>query len=256
MPSRIAAAGMHDEARRLVDDEQARRPRTRRQARSACATHPIVGAPAPSVDDQRLAAGELVARRGDDGAVDADQARLDPALAAGCASARAAAAASVWSSAAGRAAGTVRRCSRGDACLASAPWGADVIIRGWRSAIACNACCRTVVAARAGRRAGRARCWRAAACFPEVKDETASWSADRLYQHRARSDAAGQLYAGDQALRPARGALSVRPLRAAGDPRVGVRELARQRARRPRSPRPTASSAPTPIIRTSTTRTT
>ncbi len=47
----------------------------------------------------------------------------------------------------------------------------------------------------------------------------------------ARGDAAGQLYAGDQALRPARGALSVRALRAAGDPRIGVRELARQRDR-------------------------
>ncbi len=44
--------------------------------------------------------------------------------------------------------------------------------------------------------------------LPEVKDETAGWSADRLYHDRARRDAAGQLYAGDQALRVARGALS------------------------------------------------
>ena len=53
---------------------------------------------------------------------------------------------------------------------------------------------------------------RDAVCLPDVKDETSGWSAEQLYKQRARGDARRQLYAGDQALRDARGALSVRPL--------------------------------------------
>src|SRR5580765_5116267 len=49
---------------------------------------------------------------------------------------------------------------------------------------------------------------------------------------RARGDARRQLYAGNQAVRDARGALSVWPLRAAGDAGGCVRQLAAERAGR------------------------
>ena len=72
---------------------------------------------------------------------------------------------------------------------------------------------------------------RAAACCPDVKDETAGWSAEQSVQaRRTRRCMDGQLYAGDQAVRDARSALSVRPLRAAGHPRGRVRQLAPERA--------------------------
>ncbi len=67
--------------------------------------------------------------------------------------------------------------------------------------------------------------------LPEVKDETADWTAEKLYREAHDNADVGQLYAGDQALRDARGALPVRPPRAAGDPGIGVRQLARRRAR-------------------------
>ena len=63
--------------------------------------------------------------------------------------------------------------------------------------------------------------------LPDVKDETAGWSAEKLYSN-AHDAMLEELYAGDQALRNARVALSLRSLCAAGDSRRRVFQLARE----------------------------
>ena len=113
--------------------------------------------------------------------------------------------------------------------------------RGWRVWLAC-----------ALRRCLVAGC----SLLPDVKDETASWSAEKLYSTAHDAMMEGQLYAGDQAVRDARVALS----RTAAT-RSRRFSKARSRTGAPTSRRPpprpaTASSARIPTIRTSTTRTT
>jgi outer membrane protein assembly factor BamD len=66
--------------------------------------------------------------------------------------------------------------------------------------------------------------------FPEVKDETAGWSADRLYQTAHEAMMQGNYSRATKLFDQLEARYPVWPLRAAGDPRVGVRELARQRA--------------------------
>ena len=91
----------------------------------------------------------------------------------------------------------------------------------------------SVAAAAPARRAGAAgAAGRLRAGCPRSRTRPSSWTRRAALQRGARRDARGKLYAGDQALRDARGALSLRPLRAAGDPRVGLRELPRRRDRR------------------------
>ena len=70
--------------------------------------------------------------------------------------------------------------------------------------------------------------------LPDVVDETTNLNAEQTLQARARRDGRGKLYAGDQALRDARGALSLWPLCAAGDPRARVFQLSGRRDRRGR----------------------
>ena len=70
--------------------------------------------------------------------------------------------------------------------------------------------------------------------LPDVVDETTNLNAEQMYKLAHDAMVAGKLYAGDQALRDARGALPLWPLCAAGDPGARVCELSRRRNGRSR----------------------
>ncbi len=75
----VAAARMHDEAGRLVEDEE-RVVLVHDRERDRLRGHAVVGRRRRFGDDDRLAAVQLVARRHDDRRADDDLAGLDPAL--------------------------------------------------------------------------------------------------------------------------------------------------------------------------------
>ena len=74
-------------------------------------------------------------------------------------------------------------------------------------------------------------------------DETVGWSAQRLYGEAKDAMASQGLAEGDQVPREARGALSLRALRAAGAARDRLLPTGRTASAPRRSPRPTASSS-------------
>ena len=105
---------------------------------------------------------------------------------------------------------------------------------------------RAAPARRAG--AARAACWAAAAAARGQQDETVELDRRAALQRRARRDARGQLYAGDQALRER--SSRAFPTAATRSRRSSSRRTRTTAPARPPPPSPpaTASSAPTPTI--------
>ena len=94
----IAAARMHDEARRLVDARGAPRPRARSSSAIACGACGVVGARRPSARRSTALAAARRWRVAAHGAPSTrDVAGVDPRLAAGCANAAGSSCASAWS---------------------------------------------------------------------------------------------------------------------------------------------------------------
>ena len=142
--------------------------------------------------------------------------------------------ASVWSRRRPAAEAGAQAVARAAACRP----GRDAIIRGWRMNRMQRLLSPVVVRA-LGRIALAALALSSCGLFPEVKDETATWSADRLYQTAHEAMLQGNYSRATKLFDQLEARYPVRPLRAAGHPRVGVRQLARERAgRRDRGGRP------------------
>ena len=109
VPVRIAGAGVHDEARRLVDDDDVARPRRRSRAR--CPARAARRRRRPGRRGRCARRRRRMSRGRGTSAVDAQLPLVDPALEARCARTRAAASASAWSRRRPAACGGNRNCA-------------------------------------------------------------------------------------------------------------------------------------------------